>query len=62
MVKLLSGSELSPIYTILAILFLEQGYATIYICESLLSNYVAVSVSDSCTRDLLAKLSNIHYK
>ena len=56
------GYKTDPIYTILAILFLEQGYATIYICESLFSNYVAVSVSDSCTRDLLAKLSNINYK
>ena len=58
--NLLFGHETDPIYTILAILFLEQGYATIFIYESLF--YMTVSVSHSCAQDILSKLSNSGYK
>ena len=53
---------MDPIYTILAILFLEWGYAAIFIYESLFSFYMAVSVSHSYARDILSKLSNSGYK
>ena len=53
---------MDPIYTILAILFLERGYAAIFIYKSLFAFFMAVSVLHSCAQDILPKLSISGYK